>query len=201
GDETTAVTDRVQLPAIAALVVGGLFLAHEIGIFGIDLGLWPVLVVAAGLGLVWRQADEASRARRLGAVTGHPSQRLRRAGGAAAEVEADRGMAVGVVTVGDCPMEERLAAVVRAAGEAIVNAAKFAKVDHVDVFLEVDEGDVTVFVRDTGVGFDPASVPDDRRGVADSVVARMARHGGSAIVRSAPGEGTEVELHLSRVAS
>ena len=82
-----------------------------------------------------------------------------------------------------------------------MNAAKFADVDHVDVFMEVDEGDVTVFVRDTGVGFDLGSVPGDRRGIADSVVGRMTRHGGSAIVRSAPGEGTEVELRLTRVAS
>jgi signal transduction histidine kinase len=69
------------------------------------------------------------------------------------------------------------------------------------VFVEVDERDITVFVRDTGVGFDPSAVPDDRRGLADSVIGRMARHGGSGAVRSAPGEGTEVELRLERVVS
>jgi signal transduction histidine kinase len=118
----------------------------------------------------------------------------------AAEVETDHGVPVDVVTVGDCPVDERLNAVVRAAREAMVNAAKFAGVDHVDVFVEVEDGDVTVFVRDTGVGFDPDAVPDDRRGIADSVVGRMARHGGSGTVRSTPGDGTEVELHMARVA-
>jgi signal transduction histidine kinase len=120
---------------------------------------------------------------------------------AAAQVETDHGMPMDVVTVGDCPLDDRLEAMVRAAREAMVNAAKFSGVDHADVFVEVDERDITVFVRDTGVGFDPSAVPDDRRGLADSVIGRMARHGGSGAVRSAPGEGTEVELRLERVVS
>jgi signal transduction histidine kinase len=110
-------------------------------------------------------------------------------------------MPVEVVTVGDCPLDDRLESMVRAAREAMVNAAKFSGVDHVDVFVEVEPDEVTVFVRDTGVGFDPAAVPDDRRGVAESIVGRMDRHGGTATVRSAPGEGTEVELTMARVTS
>jgi signal transduction histidine kinase len=102
------------------------------------------------------------------------------------------------VTVGDCPLDDRLESMVRAAREAMVNAAKFSGVDHVDVFVEVEEEDVTIFVRDTGGGFDPGAVPDDRRGVAESIVGRMGRHGGAAVVRSAPGEGTEVELTMAR---
>jgi signal transduction histidine kinase len=88
---------------------------------------------------------------------------------------------------------------VRAAREAMVNASNFSGVDHVDVFVEVEGDDVTVFVRDTGVGFDLAAVPEDRRGVAESIVGRMARHGGHATIRSAPGEGTEVELTMTRI--
>ena len=53
-----------------------------------------------------------------------------------------------------------------------------------------------VFVRDRGAGFDPDAVPADRRGVRESIVGRMQRHGGSAEVRSQPGGGTEVELSL-----
>jgi signal transduction histidine kinase len=68
----------------------------------------------------------------------------------------------------------------------------------VDLFAEVGEARVEVFVRDRGVGFDPSTVPADRRGVRDSIVGRMERHGGHATVRSAPGEGTEVELVVER---
>jgi signal transduction histidine kinase len=41
-------------------------------------------------------------------------------------------------------------------------------------------------------------VPGDRRGIADSIVRRMARHGGSAEIRSQEGAGTEVILRLPR---
>jgi hypothetical protein len=39
-------------------------------------------------------------------------------------------------------------------------------------------------------------VPADRRGLTESIVGRMARHGGRAVVHSTPGQGTEVELVL-----
>ena len=58
-----------------------------------------------------------------------------------------------------------------------------------------------VFVRDRGVGFDQDAVPDDRHGVRGSIVGRMERYGGKAVVRSRPGAGTEVELTMSRSAS
>ncbi|MBI3745806.1 MAG: ATP-binding protein [Chloroflexi bacterium] len=57
---------------------------------------------------------------------------------------------------------------------------------------------MNAFVRDGGAGFDPAVVPDDRRGIADSIVQRMERHGGTVEIRSHPGAGTEVHLHLPR---
>jgi signal transduction histidine kinase len=41
-------------------------------------------------------------------------------------------------------------------------------------------------------------VADDRRGLAESIRGRMARHGGQAQIRSAPGEGTEVTLTMVR---
>jgi signal transduction histidine kinase len=115
---------------------------------------------------------------------------------AAAEVEAMHGISIDVVTVGDCPLDDRLAAVVASAREAMVNAAKFAGVPQVQVFVEVEGEDVTVFVRDRGAGFDPAAVDGDRRGVSESIVGRMTRNGGAAVVRSSPGQGTEVELTM-----
>jgi signal transduction histidine kinase len=60
---------------------------------------------------------------------------------------------------------------------------------------------VAVFVRDRGKGFDPDTVPGDRRGLRDSVSGRLERLGGTATVRSEPGEGTEVELVLPRQAA
>ncbi|MBA2637295.1 MAG: histidine kinase, partial [Solirubrobacterales bacterium] len=53
-------------------------------------------------------------------------------------------------------------------------------------------------VRDRGPGFDLAAVSEDRRGVRESIVGRMARHGGRATITAAPGAGTEVELVLER---
>ena len=66
------------------------------------------------------------------------------------------------------------------------------------MYAEITDGAVDVFVRDRGRGFDPDSVPGDRYGVRNSIIDRMQRHGGSAEVRSAPGDGTEVRLHLTR---
>jgi signal transduction histidine kinase len=57
---------------------------------------------------------------------------------------------------------------------------------------------VQVFVRDRGPGFDPGAVPADRRGLRESIVGRMERHGGHATIHAAPGAGTEVELTLER---
>jgi len=114
----------------------------------------------------------------------------------AAEVEAVHPVLVDVVTVGDCPLTEPLRPVVLATREAVVNAAKHAGEVRVDVYAEVTPGNVDVFVRDRGQGFDPAQVPGDRQGVRHSIVDRMQRHGGRAEVRSAPGDGTEVRLHM-----
>jgi signal transduction histidine kinase len=114
----------------------------------------------------------------------------------AAEVEELHGVPVEVVVVGDMPVDARLDALVQAAREAMTNAAKFAGSGRIDLYVEVGESGVEAFVRDRGVGFDPAAIPEDRRGVRDSIVARMQRHGGRGVIHSAPGEGTEVELAM-----
>jgi signal transduction histidine kinase len=114
------------------------------------------------------------------------------------EVEAQHGITVEAVTVGDCPLDDDLAALLAAAKEATVNAAKWSGAKVVSLFAEVEPTGVSLFVRDRGRGFDPEAVPNDRKGLAESVRARMARHGGSAAVRSTPGEGTEVSLTMPR---
>jgi signal transduction histidine kinase len=117
---------------------------------------------------------------------------------AAAEVEQRHGVPVEVIAVGDRDLDPAAEAVVAAAREAMTNAAKFGGGSTVDVYAECGAGRLQVFVRDRGPGFDPAAVPPDRRGVRESIVGRMERHGGRATITSAPGAGTEVELTLER---
>src|SRR4051794_29440140 len=117
---------------------------------------------------------------------------------AAAEVEDAHGISVDVVAVGDCELVEALRPIVQATREAVTNAAKHAGTGRVDVYAEVSLDAVDVFVRDRGSGFSLEEVPEDRYGVRRSILDRMERHGGSAEVRSAPGEGTEIRLHLPR---
>lgn len=118
---------------------------------------------------------------------------------AAGEVEDTYAVSVNLVVVGgDRTLDDGLRALVSAAREAMVNAAKHAEVEEFSVYCEIEEEppQVHVFVRDRGKGFDPATVPADRHGLAESVHGRMARHGGSVRLRSAPGEGTEVHLTM-----
>lgn len=119
----------------------------------------------------------------------------------AAEVEEEHGVPVEVVRVRDCPIDGAAGALLAAAREAIVNACRHSGAPTVSVYLEVGDREATVFVRDRGCGYDPEAVAPDRRGVAESINGRMARHGGRSSVRTAPGEGTEVELTMRRGAS
>jgi signal transduction histidine kinase len=115
---------------------------------------------------------------------------------AAAEVEERHGVPVEVVAVGDRDLDAATEAVVGAAREAMTNAAKFGGGSTVDVYAECTDDRLQVFVRDRGPGFDPEELAADRRGVRESIVGRMERHGGRATITSAPGAGTEVELVL-----
>jgi signal transduction histidine kinase len=116
------------------------------------------------------------------------------------EVEAQHGVSVEVVTVGDCALDDGVAAMLAAGQEATVNAAKWSGADVVSLFAEVQPGEVSLIVRDRGRGFDPAKVDTDRRGLAESIRGRMTRRGGTATVTSAPGEGTKVVLTVPRAA-
>lgn len=117
------------------------------------------------------------------------------------EVEAQHGISVDAVTVGNCDLDEELTALLEAAREATVNAAKWSGAPLVSIFAEVEPESVALFVRDRGCGFDPATVPADRKGLAESIRGRVARRGGTATIRSAPGAGTEVSLVMPRLAA
>lgn len=161
------------------------------------------------LALIQRNAEDVKSVMRLArgqerslrnwlyGSTASPSERLS-AGleQAAAEVEDTYGITVETVMVGDHQMDDRVAALVAAAREAMVNAAKHAKVSSVSLYSEVEEHTISVFVRDRGVGFDQSTVADDRLGVRGSIIGRMRRHGGRAEIRSQVGDGTEVRLTM-----
>lgn len=113
-------------------------------------------------------------------------------------VERDHDVPVEVVTAGDTVLTEPVDALVRAAGEAMANAARHSGAPLVSVYVEVGDSKVDAWVSDQGGGFDADAVPPDRRGIADSIIGRMQRHGGTATVTSDPEDGTEVWLHVGR---
>ena len=117
---------------------------------------------------------------------------------AAGEVEDSYGVSVDVVVVGDAILDEALSGLVQAAREAMVNAAKSSGTQAMSVFVEVEDGVVSAFVRDRGRGFDLDAVGTDRYGIRQSIVGRMQRFGGTAQITTAPGEGTEVALTVPR---
>jgi signal transduction histidine kinase len=117
---------------------------------------------------------------------------------AASAVELQFKVPIEVVTVGDAQMDEHLQAFVDACREATVNAAKHSGADQISVYMEVEPDAINTFIRDDGAGFDPAAVAPDRRGIAESIKGRMERSGGSAIITTEPGGGTEVQLTMAR---
>ena len=116
----------------------------------------------------------------------------------AAEVEDAYAVTVETVLVGDVALDDQRAVLVAATREAMVNAAKHAKVATVSVYVEVEQEAVVAYVRDRGAGFDLEAVADDRQGVRGSIIGRVERHGGQVAIRSMPGEGTEVTMRMPR---
>jgi signal transduction histidine kinase len=112
----------------------------------------------------------------------------------AAAVELDYAVRIDVVAAGS-PVENVNAAIVGAAREAMLNAARHAG-GEVSVYIETPPGAIDVYIRDRGPGVDLARLPDDRLGIRESIIGRMARAGGSATVSAGAGSGTEVHLHL-----
>ncbi len=137
----------------------------------------------------WLDPDRASRLG--GSVRGHLDTM-------ATEIEELYGTPVEAVVVGDCIVDEHLEQALAATREAVVNAAKHSQSAQIDIYVEVSFEQVEIFVRDRGIGFEIGSVDNDRRGISESIEARMTRIGGSSTVVSTPGEGTEVELTVPR---
>ncbi len=159
------------------------------------------------LTLIQRRADDPREVARLARAEERalrswlyaPTSASGTLGAALAEVvattEADYDARIDLVTVGDLAVDDRVAGLVAATREAVVNAAKHAGAP-ARIYAEVADGQVEVTVKDRGVGFDPDAIGGDRHGVRQSIVARVQSLGGTADVRTAPGEGTEIRLVL-----
>jgi signal transduction histidine kinase/phage shock protein PspC (stress-responsive transcriptional regulator) len=114
------------------------------------------------------------------------------------QIEREHAIAVEAVSVGDAPIDDESRALLAAAREALVNAARHSGATTASLFVEIEPDRMTAYVRDQGAGFDRASVGADRRGIADSIEGRIEGVGGSAEVTSTPGAGTEVRLSVPR---
>jgi signal transduction histidine kinase len=119
----------------------------------------------------------------------------------AGRVEREQHAKVEAIVVGDTDLDERTLALVSAVGEATLNAARHSGSTEISVYVEVEDDAINAYVRDHGSGFDPDGVAADRRGIADSIIGRMERHGGSAVVNSRPGAGTEIVMRLPKKAA
>ena len=116
----------------------------------------------------------------------------------ASRIERRHHVRVETVVVGDAELDDRVRALVSACTEAALNAAKHSGSLEVSVYLEAERDAITAFIRDQGSGFEPDAVAADRRGIRESIVARMERHGGTAEINSDRERGTEIILRLPR---
>jgi signal transduction histidine kinase len=90
---------------------------------------------------------------------------------------------------------ERHGEILRIAQEALQNALKHARADHVTVRLAAADGRIRLEVEDDGVGFDPESpAARSRRLGLTSMEERAHRLGAALEIRSSPGTGTIVHL-------
>ncbi|MCZ7567721.1 MAG: cache domain-containing protein [Ardenticatenaceae bacterium] len=86
----------------------------------------------------------------------------------------------------------------RIAQEAMSNAVRHGKADHLTIRLERINGQAMMTLSDDGVGFDPSTVvaaPDQSRGLGlAGMQERASLAGGQVVVESAPGRGTAVRV-------
>ena len=93
--------------------------------------------------------------------------------------------------------------VLRVVGEALLNAKRHAKAEHIEVILDQQWHETLVIIQDDGVGFDPGTsrAEDGRKHFGLSIMqARAARLEGQVEVNSMLGQGTQVTLSWPRAA-
>lgn len=115
-----------------------------------------------------------------------------------ADVEDAYGVRIELVVVGDCEVDDRALALLGAAREATVNAAKWSGAPSISLYAEVEPERISAYVRDLGRGFNVDEVAPDRKGIELSIRGRLEAVGGRVAIRTETGSGTEVELVLPR---
>ena len=91
--------------------------------------------------------------------------------------------------------DESRAALVGAAREALRNSHKHSGTEQAVVYVDRDDSDVRVVVRDHGAGFDPTT-HDPGFGTRESIHRRLVEAGGRATITSRVGRGTRVTLRI-----
>lgn len=144
---------------------------------------------------LFRGADGAERAD--GATPADAADGVLRAH--AETLEGSHAVRFEFVTVGERAASAVPEAIVAAAREAMLNAARHAG-GAVTVYIEATQEAVAIDVTDRGPGLSLTVIPDGRMGVRESIIGRMERAGGTARVVPGPGGGTSVRLRIAREA-
>jgi signal transduction histidine kinase len=108
-----------------------------------------------------------------------------------------RGLSVHVTGTGDGIYRlapATVTALLEALGAALENVIRHSHSTIAEVELVYSDDAVTVMVTDEGVGFDPATVPDDRLGIRASIESRLESVGGRVQIWSSPGSGTSLVM-------
>ena len=85
--------------------------------------------------------------------------------------------------------------VFRLVQESLTNITKYAKAQHVWVNLATNASQVSISVRDDGIGFDPGARPNSVFGLM-GMQFRVEAEGGTLSVQSSPGQGASIQARL-----
>jgi signal transduction histidine kinase len=115
----------------------------------------------------------------------------------AREYSARTGIAVSIAVDGDGQrLDDRCrTSIYRIVQEALTNCAKHARAAHVEIGMRETNGQLVLVVRDDGVGFVPAQAVHAGLGLI-GIEERARELGGHLEVRSAPGQGTTIQVAL-----
>lgn len=110
------------------------------------------------------------------------------------EVEDLYRIEIDAVIRSDAEITDELWCVVEVSREAMVNAAKHSGTDRIELFSEIVDDSLAVYVRDRGRGFDTNGI-DPNRGIGRHLT-RLTGLGGTALITSEGGEGAEITLTM-----